>query len=221
MFLIFFLSFSSLVTASEKYEDVVYLKNGSVIHGLIIEMIPTEYIKINSNGNIFKYTMSEIQKIEKEEVSQALNFNFYHEIKKNKRIESVFTVGFGLSGAPGLGVVNKNRLGFPISEYGITDLIGFSYTWVKGGPSNDDITTSAFFVEQNYTISDSKQFKELIFDELKSRYKIKYFSIGLCMIPPNFNLEWGRMFILSPNARARIGFGFPTLLTFGINYDFG
>lgn len=49
-----------------KEQDVVYLKNGSIIHGYIIERIPNESIKIKtSNGDIFVYEMAEIKKIEK------------------------------------------------------------------------------------------------------------------------------------------------------------
>ena len=46
--------------------DVVYLKNGSVIRGMIIEQKPNEYIKIQSGKNIFVYQMDEIDKITKE-----------------------------------------------------------------------------------------------------------------------------------------------------------
>ena len=46
---------------SQKYEDVVYLKNGSEIHGTIIERAPNRYIKIKSGKNVFVYQISEIE----------------------------------------------------------------------------------------------------------------------------------------------------------------
>lgn len=50
------------------YEDVVYLKNGSVIHGMIIEQVPSVSLKIKTHdGNIFVYKIDEIEKITKEE----------------------------------------------------------------------------------------------------------------------------------------------------------
>ena len=47
--------------------SVVYLKNGSIIRGAILEMIPDSLIKIQtSDQNIFKYKYSEITKISSE-----------------------------------------------------------------------------------------------------------------------------------------------------------
>jgi hypothetical protein len=49
--------------------DIVYLKNGSVIKGEIIEQVPNQSIKIQtSDGNIFVYNFSDIEKITKETI---------------------------------------------------------------------------------------------------------------------------------------------------------
>jgi len=58
--LIIFLTLSSFVF-SQKYEDVVILKNGSEIQGQIIEYKPNGYIKIQSGENIFVYQLNEIE----------------------------------------------------------------------------------------------------------------------------------------------------------------
>ncbi|RPI06906.1 MAG: hypothetical protein EHM64_01270 [Ignavibacteriae bacterium] len=48
-------------------KDVVQLKNGSVIKGTILEMIPDKTIKIQTaDGNIFVYNMTEVEKISKD-----------------------------------------------------------------------------------------------------------------------------------------------------------
>jgi ribosomal protein L14E/L6E/L27E len=53
------------VIAQQK--DVIYLKNGSVIKGKIIEFIPDQNIKIEtSDGSIFVFKSSELVKMEKE-----------------------------------------------------------------------------------------------------------------------------------------------------------
>ena len=58
------LSVTALVAQTK---DIVYLKNGSVIKGMILEMIPEKTIKIQTaDGNIFVYNMSEVEKISKE-----------------------------------------------------------------------------------------------------------------------------------------------------------
>lgn len=47
--------------------DVVYLKNGSIIKGLIIGEIPNEQLKLRTtDGNIFTFKYSEIEKVLKE-----------------------------------------------------------------------------------------------------------------------------------------------------------
>jgi F0F1-type ATP synthase membrane subunit c/vacuolar-type H+-ATPase subunit K len=62
------------VRAQGNYEDVVYLKNGSVVRGIIIEQIPGKSIKIQTAGrSVFVYTMEEIEKMTREEVSPGNN----------------------------------------------------------------------------------------------------------------------------------------------------
>jgi hypothetical protein len=52
---------------SIKYVDVVYLKNESVIKGMIIEQVPNMSLKIQTNdGSVFVYKMDQVQKITKE-----------------------------------------------------------------------------------------------------------------------------------------------------------
>ena len=52
---------------AQNMADVVYLKNGSVIKGIIVEQVPNESIKLQTwDGNLFVYKMDEIQKTTKE-----------------------------------------------------------------------------------------------------------------------------------------------------------
>jgi hypothetical protein len=65
------LSVTALIAQTK---DVVHLKNGSVIKGSILEMIPDKTIKIQTtDGNIFVYNMSEVEKISKEAVASPSN----------------------------------------------------------------------------------------------------------------------------------------------------
>ena len=50
----------------DQYEDVVYLKDGSIIRGMVIEQVPNDYLKIKSGSNVFVYQISDIEKITKE-----------------------------------------------------------------------------------------------------------------------------------------------------------
>jgi hypothetical protein len=67
--LIISLQILSICSYAQQYEDVVYLKNGSVIHGIIIENVVGESIKIKTkDGNLFVFKMDEIDKMTKEEI---------------------------------------------------------------------------------------------------------------------------------------------------------
>lgn len=67
--------------------DVVYLKNGSIIRGIIMEQVPNELIKLQTaDGNLFVYQTSEIEKIIKETpTNQSKNSLVFGEKKSNQR----------------------------------------------------------------------------------------------------------------------------------------
>lgn len=64
------LLFALITTVSfgqSNYQDVVYLKNGSIIKGTIIEQVPNKSIKIETaDRSVFVYQMDEIEKLTKE-----------------------------------------------------------------------------------------------------------------------------------------------------------
>ncbi|MDT8393237.1 MAG: hypothetical protein RQ761_05310 [Bacteroidales bacterium] len=105
---ILLLTFVLLFTAAaysqhSQYEDVVYLKNGSVVRGMIVEQIPNQTLKIKTvNRNIFVYSFDEIEKITREEVpAEAVVEDFsrsWPEEKpfiKKKGFESTVDIGLG------------------------------------------------------------------------------------------------------------------------------
>jgi hypothetical protein len=48
-------------------QDVVYLKNGSIVRGTIVEQVPNQSLKIQTrDGSVFVYEMAEVTKITKE-----------------------------------------------------------------------------------------------------------------------------------------------------------
>lgn len=67
--LLLFSLFSAIAFAQQNnYQDVVYLKDGSIIRGIIIEQIPNKSIKIETvDKNVFVYQMDDIEKLTKEE----------------------------------------------------------------------------------------------------------------------------------------------------------
>jgi hypothetical protein len=67
--------------AQSNTDDVIYLKNGGVTRGVILEIIPEKTVKIQTNsGNVFVYNLSEIEKIVKEKAISKTENNDKPEI---------------------------------------------------------------------------------------------------------------------------------------------
>ena len=70
---IIILIFTSSIVAQENFQDVIYLKNGSVLHGKITEIKANESITLLSNcKDIWVINQSDIEKIGKEEIPKSL-----------------------------------------------------------------------------------------------------------------------------------------------------
>ncbi len=67
--LFLFALITTVAFAQSNYQDVVYLKNGSIIRGVIIEQVPNKSIKIETaDRNVFVFQMEEIEKLAKEPI---------------------------------------------------------------------------------------------------------------------------------------------------------
>ena len=67
--LLLFCAMSTMFAAAQaNLQDVVYLKNGSVVRGTIIEQVPGVSLKLQTNdGNIFVYSIADVEKMTKEQ----------------------------------------------------------------------------------------------------------------------------------------------------------
>jgi hypothetical protein len=84
LFIVLFIVSSAQLASSQTRKDIVYLKNGSVIKGTILEMVPNGNIKIETtDGSIFIYGMDEVEKTGKEEIkkTEVKPQTVYQEIK--------------------------------------------------------------------------------------------------------------------------------------------
>lgn len=100
-FLLLIVSYTSF--GQNNMEDVVYLKNGSIIRGIIIEQIPNQSIKIQTKDrNIFVFKIEEIEKITKEEIpNQKLSNTDF----KKKGYINITEIAY----CAGIGSVSVNR----------------------------------------------------------------------------------------------------------------
>ena len=89
----------SNVLAQDNYQDVVYLKNGSIIHGMIIEQTPGKSLKIQTaNDDVFVFSFDEIDKITKEQIPE-------NEINKITKESSILKKRSGGKKSPALSFV--------------------------------------------------------------------------------------------------------------------
>jgi len=99
-----FLCLSSNLYGQASLVDVVYLKDGSIIKGQIIEQIPNVSIKIRTEaGNVFVYKIENIEKMVKEESKFKAT-----EIKQVKNPTTAFLLSFLI---PGLGQYYNGETG--------------------------------------------------------------------------------------------------------------
>ena len=76
-YLFLFVFMFATITFSQTYKDVVYLKNGSIIKGIIIEQVPGVSLKIQTtDGNVFVYNIDAIEKMTKELVQSNYDNNY-------------------------------------------------------------------------------------------------------------------------------------------------
>ena len=123
------LLFATTLFSQGVYEDVVYLKNGSIIHGLIIEQIPNVSIKIQtSDRNVFVFKIEEIAKITKELVEKV------NENEINNQIEK-----FDCKKMKSRGYFNSLELG---SVYGVGNYYKDTETTLSGFTNNPLMTKS-------------------------------------------------------------------------------
>ena len=117
--LLSFISVFSLL--AQDYQEVICLKNGSVIRGTVIEQQPNVLLKVKTaDGSIFIYPMNEVEKITKEE---AIN----RESEKSNRIRTDVK---GYRGSVEVGtIVNFKASGIPIDKgaFSITTSHGYQF----------------------------------------------------------------------------------------------
>lgn len=182
--------------AQVNYEDVVYLKNGSIIRGVIIEQVFNVSLKIQTKDrNVFFYKVEEVEKITKEELKDP-NVNsssttqlgkFQFDKVKSKGYQNILEIG-GVFGVANIRYVyessfnsfnNRNGLNlFSIQDVNSVKLdritsIGIGVGVEIGRPSNGR------FLHLNIPV-----FADFRFRPLKSRFSPIFIQqLGLSFLP--------------------------------------
>lgn len=123
------LSFSS-VAFSQQSRDVLYLKNGSIIHGNIIEFQPGGNVKVqNSAGDVLVYQADQVEKMTKETVND-LNSRYattpsYSSYATSRSLIRGYR-GF-VDGGVYVGRIVENGVGVSFTRIGFSTTHGFQF----------------------------------------------------------------------------------------------
>lgn len=113
MLLLIAMIFVSSFAYAQTLQDAVYLNNGNIIRGIILEIVPNDFIKIKTyDGSVFVYKTKDILKIKKEEaytpqytIKKEEDFRKVKSKRKRLFLELGHTLGednkFELSGSLG------------------------------------------------------------------------------------------------------------------------
>ena len=99
-FLAIIFMFSLKLFAQSNLEDVVYLKDGGIMRGIVIEQIPNQLLKIQTrDGNVFVYSFDKIEKITKEKsfLSDVPNITPIRYAHLSDQIRHLKNTGIGLT----------------------------------------------------------------------------------------------------------------------------
>jgi len=172
-----------------------------------------------AGGPIIAPKLEEVKKVQKKAEKPkmvAVEFAYDDLYKVNKH----FTCGLGIGGNPMFGFVEKDGFGYPKCEYGVTWVLGYGYTWISGQPTPAQIKSALEVIKSKYgAFVEEKKIPSLVREEVGIK-ELKYVEFGTVAAVIPLNLEMGTMWILNDNTRTRLGFGLPTLISFGINFDF-
>jgi len=122
-------------------EDVVYLKNGSIIRGTIIEQIPNQSVKIQTKDrNVFVFKYDEIEKITKEPLPVENSSFSPKEIEIKKKGFANFT---GFNYCVGVGKIQRGNKVFlnRVNSFDIKTINGYrcnEYLYIGVGMGLDN-----------------------------------------------------------------------------------
>lgn len=124
---------ASFVASAQGLIETVYLKNGNVIKGDIVEFQPNKSIKMETaDGSLFVFEYKDIEKVTRERHDERVNYHHRphrsHDAKFHDAEEQV--PAFGLK---------KGYRGFVSAESMLGDILGLSMSSTHGAQLNDKI----------------------------------------------------------------------------------
>ncbi|MCL3781842.1 hypothetical protein EMN47_15765 [Prolixibacteraceae bacterium JC049] len=195
---------ATLTFGQRKLQDVVYLKNGSIVRGMLVEVIPEKSVKIETaDGSLFVYKTEEVVKIRKESPQKKRGVNYStKQTDSNCKYKGIVEIGYQ----------------FGVGEYGINRI----KMNVINGIQLSDIYSVGFGVGFRNFHEESTTFIPLFID-FRGEYKYynlsPYFAVDLGYSLNASNDCKGAGFMFSPS----VGVGFPVseklTMSVGLSYE--
>lgn len=218
-----------LINAQNDYQDIIYLKNGSIIKGTITEQIPNKTIKIKTENNIFVYKMEEVEKITNNEKSLSTK----KKSKKYTKQKGYIGVSAGINIPIGsFSDLKEGRAttGFQLNPiqfgYMFSDKVGITATWFKGANTIDIETGELLHPDGSELTSytDPWIYNSLLIGPLFSfpfteniDFDVKP-MIGMAVASEPYEYQKSSAFSFDLGTALRIGVSEKFALTFGIDY---
>ena len=207
-----------IIVYGQNPNDIVYLKNGSIIKGIVTEQVLGYYLKIKTtDGNILFYKMDEIEKISKEEsISNTnstlpTNYQSVEPLFKKRSLYVEMNVAYTFSWLAGFndatGFEGDLRSSYQAGlslNYAINKNFGLEsgVEFLLFGGNKNSLSTDNSFTEGTIDLNYIQVPIFIKFDFLNSLNNIKGTSVGLKTgIQFGFNTlakEWGNTIIYYP-----------------------
>ena len=197
-FLLCFIFSSAYIFAQNQAEDIVYLKNGSIIKGKVLEMVIGGDIKIETpDGSLFIYKTEDVLKTERKNKPEEKTKNNQSYVKETpsekyyeEKTEDLSEDGnVNIYMSPGL-IIGSNFANSLILFEGINNTalshsisVGYklgkskNYTLGPGvGIQTFQDPMLSLFVDNKYFLGNSKTFKPYLYGQLG--YSVLIFNLG-------------------------------------------
>jgi hypothetical protein len=207
------------ISAQQNWTEVVYLKNGSIIKGIVVEQNPNESIKVRtSDGSLFVYPISDVEKITKEMAPNRSGRAYDSYGSENSSYSSYSSSSHGAH--------KSGYRGF--AEFGYCGNSSIALTTSHGYQFNDHIFLGAGLgYDYNFEYNWNKFNSMLLYTHFRydiiSTFATPFIDLKMgYTFSEEYDDYWdyydGSGFYVSPTVGCRLGFTEKFGLNFGVGY---
>ncbi len=191
--------------SGEDYDDVIYLNDGSIIRGIIVEEVPGEIYKIEiAGGSILVYEPDEIEKIVRE-IDEGGTGRAYPSFYEHSSQYRSFLFGFA-------GVVGRFNALDEATLYGGEFLVGWRFHPLYAGALGFGYNRARYDINWGWGSYD----QTFNFVPLYVHNRITYFRTDVIGLYGKFNVGYGLVYFDDP-----AGEHGGLLYGFGQGFEFG